>query len=766
MKELIKNSEVLAQIKSGELTAAVISHIVACGLGLVCSRAAIDGNMLPFGVSALAASPGAFMPSVAVGSFIGYFIPAISGGGFRYVAALLAVLTIRILLSGFRAISKSPIFVCAVAFLSLAVTAPVLIGSRTAISLIAETFLSAGGAYFLRITAKALIHRKAGFSQDELFSFLICAAIILVGLGRISLFGIYFYRILCVFLILVAAKYGGPAVSAGAGIAAAMSVFMVSRDMPVCLIAVMLGISTGVFRIYGKLVLSLVGTATALVGMMITDNALHPAFLVETLLAAAAFFCLPKGFKNEFGKLLSFYPKITLQSDLKKAVKLKLLDAAAALSDVKTTVNEVSDRLSVITAPDFSGMVGEIEERACAGCKLRIHCWETKKEATSEAVVSVIDAEKQSKENVMAELPDEFKARCFKKEHFCRTALSVYGGYAKSLAAENRAKEIRDVVSEQFEGISIMLKETAEDIAKCERFDRSAASAAAAGLKELDIIPSEAVCRIDKLGRRFIKIKASADNDTVINKMQVMRVLSLAAECEFSPPVVTKKDGEVFISAVEAPAYKVETGVYQIAAGGGSMCGDSYRFLTDGNGRFFAVLSDGMGTGGAAAVDSALSSGLVTRLIRSGINLDSALKIINSSMLFKSTYESTATLDIACIDLYTGVASVYKAGAAPTLIKHGLRIASATGRSLPIGILNDVHFERADIKLKNKDIVLMMSDGATGEGTEWIKRELENCGDISAQGLSENIALAARRRRSDRHEDDITVISVIMEKAV
>lgn len=766
MKELIKNSAIVSHLKTGELTAAFVSHIIAAVLGIVASRAAVMGEMVPFGVSLLAASPYFYIPSVATGAFLGYFIPAISGGGFRYVAALLAVLAIRLLLSGYEKVSKSPVFICLISFLSLAVTAPVLIRERSALSLAAETLLAAGGAYFLRLSWKAVVNRKAGFFEDELSAFLVSAAIFLTGLGRIGIFGVYLYRVICVFLIFIAAKYGGPAVSSCAGIAAAVSVFFVSKDMPVCLIMVMLGICAGVFRVYGKAVISLVGIATALVGMILTDNRLDPALFAETVLAAAGFLCLPKSLKTEFGKFLSFYPKLTVQSDMKKMIKIKLLDAADALADVKNTVNEVSNRLSMITAPDFSGMIRDIENNACVGCKLRIHCWEAKKSATVDALMAVIEAKKQENENPQNEIPDEMRARCLKKEHFGRTVLAVYDKYARSLAAENRAREVRQVVSEQFEGISLMLKETAADISRSERFDRHAAAAAAAAMKDIDIFPSEAVCRIDRFGRHFVKIKATSDVDTVINKMQVMKALSSAVECDFSVPVITRKDAEVFISASEAPRYRIETGACQISAGNASMCGDSYRFMADGYGRFFVVLSDGMGTGGAAAVDSALSSGLVARLIKSGISLDSALKIINSSMLFKSSYESSATLDIACIDLFTGETSVYKAGAAPTLIKHGIRIATAQGRSLPIGIINDVHFEKASIKLKNKDIILMMSDGAAGESIEWIKRELENCGEVSAQSLSENIACAARRRRSDGHEDDITVICAILERAV
>ena len=67
--------------------------------------------------------------------------------------------------------------------------------------------------------------------------------------------------------------------------------------------------------------------------------------------------------------------------------------------------------------------------------------------------------------------------------------------------------------------------------------------------------------------------------------------------------------------------------------------------------------------------------------------------------------------------------------------------------------------------LKKDDIVLMLSDGAVSEGTDWISAELEAWGDGSAQALAQRISECAKRRRTDHHEDDITVMAAILQKA-
>lgn len=765
MKEITNSKNAVERIRSTPVSAAVFSHIIAGALSFISARAISPVGLIPFGVSMVAAVPYEYLPSAAIGAFLGYFIPAISGGGFRYIAAVVAVLAIRILLSGYKSVSNRAVFICLLPVLSLGVTAPVL-QNKGAPALIAELLLSAAMAGVLRISAKAMTHRKAGFSADELSAFIICLAVWLTGIKGISAGGIYLYRCICILLILLSAKYGGTAVSTAMGTAAAFCVVLANGSANIGMIFIIMGLAEGVFRSYGKWVMGFVCMASSLIGMVLTDNIFSPSLLAETAIGCVVFLSMPRHIGAELGKFLSFYPKVSVQSDFKKMVKMKLLDSADALADVKNTVNEVSDRLAVLNAPDFTKMTKEIENVSCAGCKLRIHCFETRKDATNDALSAIINAYKNREEEPSKALPQEFRIRCLKPEIFTNNALQIYEKYSKRLAAENRTKEARQVVSEQFEGISVMLKDIANDISRADRFDKAAAIGAAAALKSIDIFATEAACRIDKMGRMSIKIKAVKQKDTVINKMRVMKAIAATLDRDFSVPNVVEKGKDVFITLSEAPAYKISTGVCQIIAGGGSMCGDSYRFLEDGFGRFFVLLSDGMGTGGAAAVDSALSAALFGRLIKSGINPDSALKIINSSMLFKSTNESTATLDVAGIDLFTGHTDIYKAGAAPSLVKHGSRVGSATGGNLPIGILSDVSFYKSSIKLKDKDIVLMMSDGASGDGLEWIKRELENCGDATAQSLAENIAAAARRHRSDGHEDDITVIAAILEKAV
>jgi stage II sporulation protein E len=58
----------------------------------------------------------------------------------------------------------------------------------------------------------------------------------------------------------------------------------------------------------------------------------------------------------------------------------------------------------------------------------------------------------------------------------------------------------------------------------------------------------------------------------------------------------------------------------------------------------------------------------------------------------------------------------------------------------------------------------MVSDGATCEDEEWICDILKKWNVGTAQQLADEIAFAARRRRSDGHSDDITAMVAILKK--
>lgn len=152
------------------------------------------------------------------------------------------------------------------------------------------------------------------------------------------------------------------------------------------------------------------------------------------------------------------------------------------------------------------------------------------------------------------------------------------------------------MVSDQFDGISAMLSELSRELEKDDRFDNSAAEKAAAALKNLDIRVEECSSKTDKYGRMTIEMRVKKDPSLIINKLQVMKMMSVVCERDFDIPSVSENGGEIFIVLNEHAALRVDVGVEQKCASDSAMCGDAYKYFFDGRGHFIMILSDGMGT--------------------------------------------------------------------------------------------------------------------------------------------------------------------------
>ena len=769
MKDIVKISKKTEKFNYRELIAAGATHAFAAAAGFIAARAAVADKLLPFGLSFAAGATLTYTPAAAIGVFLSYFIPALDTGGFRYIAAMLAIIAIKLLLSGYKRLTENPVFLSFICLLASFLTSAVTLSGLnfSFLNVLAESLLAAGGTFFISRCCRSVSKAAGGLNADELVSLFASLGIILTGINSFNFNGISLGHILGITLILTAAKYGGTLSGAVCGTTVSLSLILSRTSGEIAVIYAFVGLIAGVFSSFGKYIQVAVPLIFSLVGSIITGNPiLIAATVIESALGSALFLALPRRLSVNISRLFSVYPKLVTPDGFKRSLSMKLNVAASALCDVSETVEQVSAELSKINSPDFGTVITAIEQDACAGCKLRVHCWESRRDSTVEAILGMTKAIKEGPRTPENGAPEEFRGRCLRVSQVANAAYKRYSDYTSRIAAENRIDEVRSVVSDQFDGISYMLTELANDLEKDGKFDNSTAGKASAALKNLGINTEECTCKIDKFGRMSLEMKVKKQSDTVINKLQVMKLLSIVCERDFDPPAINTAGDSVFITLNEHAAIRVDVGVEQKCASDSAMCGDAYRYFFDGRGHFIMILSDGMGTGGRAAVDGAMASGLMSRLIKAGFGYDCSLRILNSSMLFKSTDESLATVDIASIDLFTGQVELYKAGAAPTLIRRSGRTGKAVSTSLPAGILREISFDKAVIKCKIGDIVVLMSDGASFEGTDWIKGEIENWSDGTAEELAERICEGAKRRRSDNHLDDITVMTAILKKSV
>ena len=136
------------------------------------------------------------------------------------------------------------------------------------------------------------------------------------------------------------------------------------------------------------------------------------------------------------------------------------------------------------------------------------------------------------------------------------------------------------------------------------------------------------------------------------------------------------------------------------------------------------------------------------------------------ALALKSDEESGATLDLISVDLYTGTARLFKAGAAPGFLVHGGRARAVGDVSLPMGILGGVNGQSRMVHLAAGDYAVLVSDGLLVDGPGWVVQQLElsaAAGDAPEKIARTLVETAQARAEKAGRPDDITAAVLRLE---
>lgn len=316
--------------------------------------------------------------------------------------------------------------------------------------------------------------------------------------------------------------------------------------------------------------------------------------------------------------------------------------------------------------------------------------------------------------------------------------------------------EIRMVAADQFFSISDMLGDLAFEFDEAEIFDFKAAGRIRRMLGEYEIYPENISAICDKYDRMRVEILAPSDSKGLDNP-RIKNEICKICKREFERGAISTSPNGTLLSLMEKPNFKMNVGFAQYCAEG-TLCGDTIKTINDSRGHMIFIISDGMGTGGRAALDGAMGAGLLSKLLCAGFGFDSSLKVINSALLVKSSEESLATLDCARVDLFSGKCEFYKAGAPRSYIVKQDRLTKCELTSMPAGILRGIEFAKRTTVLNTGDEIIMMSDGITDAGDNWLEGFLRLDDTFDPNEKAQEILRLAVENSDAQHIDDMSVI--------
>ncbi len=768
IKELVtkRNDET---VKKAELAPIVKSILTFLGSFLL-TNPFVAGKFAPFAVSLTAASSALNSFWSGAGAVIGSFFFFDGTDSVKYCAAVLLTVLIKNLCDRYLAEDLSQAVASLNSFGSLFLIGSAIICAtgfdfEALLTVVYESALACVGAYLFE-NAFELIWGKREFSRfttSEIITILLTAGIVLMPFYKYKIFGFSPVTTLFSACILLFARLRNSNGGALCGICLGAVAGLSSEIGFISVGYALGGMLSGELSRKGKpwcaagyfLPISVCAFADGTLGSYMA--------IFESFLACAAFLAVPDSVFDKLSFKMNSPAPTYINSAHSSRLHKRLFDASNAISDISTCVTTVQNTLTPLTQTQLSAALKNTWCKVCEECDLRESCRAEIQKPTDEEIEKISQALTNHAELDETRFPKGFYSACYSFSEMRSALYNSYLSFVASLGAQGQVSQIQGLMCDQFKSMADILRDLACDFDEKLNTNTALSECCALEAQESGLNVTDNNCYTDKFGRVTISL-TTATPRADFNVTRFTENLSTASGTRLDMPELEEHGDTCTFTFNQLLDFNVSIGAVSRPTDDNDVCGDYYRSFRDENGRYIIILSDGMGTGSRAAVDSAMAAELFSKLVKSGLSFDSALPIANSALLVKSSDESLATLDVVCIDLYTGKTDFMKAGAAATFVRHKGSVAQLEEASLPIGILRDISFTKATATLTKGDVILMVSDGILGDCNGWIQQELKLWdAHRSPDELANFILNSAVERKLGKHLDDMTAIAVYVE---
>lgn len=206
--------------------------------------------------------------------------------------------------------------------------------------------------------------------------------------------------------------------------------------------------------------------------------------------------------------------------------------------------------------------------------------------------------------------------------------------------------------------------------------------------------------------------------------------------------------------------YFVLFGAAASCKNGNEVSGDSFSYMELSNAKKALLLCDGMGSGERAGRESAGVTELAEMMCEAGYPPSLLIRVINSTLMIQAK-EHPVTIDLAMIDCANGICEFTKSGAAVTFLKRSGETLQVGADSMPAGILQEYAPMEKMLRLKDGDLLIMVSDGVLEEMPGCDKEEAmcrfcESLDENNPKEIARKILAFAGAAKGDR--DDRTVL--------
>ena len=756
---------------------------------------ALPGEVYPAGTAFFLAglSTGRFKWSEIMVVFAGSWLGILSIRGLENATKLGAILLLIVGLIIYlqyqskadhrpRAMKANPVPVLVIwTVLRLALTAlnnPNLsIWIMTGIELLISFLLMFIFRYGLMVTGGPLkINSKYGLA-----AFLLITALALGGTRELVIQSVKITDIIGAIVIMIVSYIGGEGVGAAMGISIALIIGIISNNV-IPLIA-----SYGLPGFFGGFLKDLGKFGTVLGGclgltLISLQHQVNPELLWHHLpwgIGMATFLMVPK---KCLSQLSNCFPVQTERpegpSPEQKLIRVMILDRlnqiAGIFTEIAKSFNEdlQTQPAAAKTGMDLYSMLDEVSAKNCQHCNGYESCWGENFYATYRELFDLIAYAELYGEVNAKHVKGRLAKSCFQQFKLIATINQLFELCHTGFQSQRNLNEGKLLLADQLQGVSNLIRNLAQEINTDLSFKYEIEEKLRHGFSRIGISVKELTVLAAKDDKLEIRIRQHCCNQKreCVYLAGAMISRLLGQEYAIWEKNCHMENGDCSYCLIPSYNYEIKTTVCKVPKEGNQFSGDNHSLHELKDGKFLAVLSDGMGNGSKAALESNTTVSVLNKLLELGIDRDVAVRMVNSVLLLNAPVESFATIDIVQVDLYHGQAEFIKIGAAATYIKRGKEVRSIKSTSLPAGILNTVDIERTVIQLQPDDLIIMATDGVVDSKLpvpgkeEWLIRALKQVEVVGPEALGEYLLSLAKINYEGTPQDDMTVIVLQMQE--
>jgi stage II sporulation protein E len=275
----------------------------------------------------------------------------------------------------------------------------------------------------------------------------------------------------------------------------------------------------------------------------------------------------------------------------------------------------------------------------------------------------------------------------------------------------------------------------------------------------LDAGLSDGVIRAFGERRPYFILAAEDESGTRITAPELKKNIEDISGVRLGTPEFYRKGKMALMECASERSFAAECAIASAAGEREDTSGDTAVHFESRGGYFYALISDGMGSGREAKQTSSLVADFMTRALEFSPEGQTVLKILNHTVRHRRR-ECSATVDLFCVDLFRGAGEFLKSGAAASYVKRGSSIFRIKSKTAPLGLLKSVDAEKIKIELEGEEYVVMLSDGIgqSAEDMPWLLELLAKPPKRNLAEYADSILAAAQKNLP--HTDDMTVLVV------